>query len=144
MKRITIALMLIVGVFLTGCTKNYSPITYTKFVESFNGKENYVVKDKSKDYEEEYTRCFISSKKDVLFTYYEFETEEKAKDYVVKNYDNRKNYKLKDKKIYTTVKNTSGMYFYLVQIDKVVISGSSDSKKNKGEINKIIDEMLGD
>ena len=51
MKRITIALMLIVGVFLTGCTKNYSPITYTKFVESFNGKENYVVKDKSKDYE---------------------------------------------------------------------------------------------
>ena len=142
MKRIilTIALVLVGGLFLTGCTKNYVALTYTKFVETFNKKSEYIVKDMTLQ-TAAFDKAYVAGIGDIQYIYYEFDTVDNAKDYVKVNYDNRDGYSYKDKGTYIEVVCTNNMYFRLIQVDKMIIIGTSDNYNDKGEINKILKEL---
>ena len=142
MKRIITAVIIVISVFvLSGCNRNYDAITYTKFNEIFKEKKDYNIINQTLKYEDRFERCLEASGKNIQFLYYEFKTEEEARNYISDNYKNRKKYKFKDKKNYIIVKCTNKMYFYAVQVDKIVIVGDSPIKKNKKEIKKIFKEL---
>ena len=142
MKRIvlTIALVLVGGLFLTGCTKNYVALTYTKFVETFNKKEGYVVKDMALQ-NPSFSRYYVAGIENVQFIYYEFETVEKAQEYVKSNFDNRDGYSFKDKGTYMEVTCSDGQYYRLIQVDKMVLIGTSENNSDKGTINDVLGEL---
>ena len=141
MKRIITAVIIVISVFvLSGCNRNYDAITYTKFNEIFKEKKDYNIINQTLKYEDRFERCLEASGKNIQFLYYEFKTEEEARNYISDNYKNRKKYKFKDKKNSIIVKCTNKMYFYAVQVDKIVIVGDSPIKKNKKEIKKIFKE----
>ena len=142
MKRIITAVIIVISVFvLSGCNRNYDAITYTKFNEIFKEKKDYNIINQTLKYEDRFERCLEASGKNIQFLYYEFKTEEEARNYISDNYKNRKKYKFKDKKNSIIVKCTNKMYFYAVQVDKIVIVGNSPIKKNKKEIKKIFKEL---
>lgn len=142
MKRIITAVIIVISVFvLSGCNRNYDAITYTKFNEIFKEKKDYNIINQTLKYEDRFERCLEASGKNIQFLYYEFKTEEEARNYISDNYKNRKKYKFKDKKNSIIVKCTNKMYFYAVQVDKIVIVGDSPIKKNKKEIKKIFKEL---
>lgn len=143
MKKILKGLIFIFTIIIiTGCTKNYSSITYTKFNEVLNEQKGYMVSNQTNKYADKFERCLEAVGNNNQFLYYEFKTTEQAKKYIEDNYKGRKKYRFKDKKKYITVKCTKDMYFYAIQIDKSVIIGSSNIKKNKKEI-KTIFKALG-
>lgn len=142
MKKILKGLVLLAFLFLlSACTKDYKAITYTKFTEIFESEEGYLVNNSSHIYDEQFERYIEASGKNNLFIYYEFKTEDAARNYVALNYKNKKNFKYKDKKEYIIVKSTKNRYFYLIQIDKTVIVGSSDLKSSKKEINRMFKKL---
>ena len=142
MKRIITAVIIVISVFvLSGCNRNYDAITYTKFNEIFKEKKDYNIINQTLKYEDRFERCLEASGKNIQFLYYEFKTEEEARNYISDNYKNRKKYKFNDKKNSIIVKCTNKMYFYAVQVDKIVIVGDSPIKKNKKEIKKIFKEL---
>lgn len=142
MKRILKGLFLInLVIILCACSKNYDSITYTKFMEEFNNKKEYIVNNQSLRYENQFDRYIEAVGNNNQFSYFEFENEEKARTYVIDNYKNRKKYSFKDKGKYIEVRCTDNMYFRLIQIDKIVILGNSNLKSNKKEINKLLKEL---
>lgn len=142
MKRIIkVFLAILVVSFMTGCKKDYNAITYTKFVETFRDRQGFLVNNQSLKYEETFERCFEAASDNVQFLYFEFKDDNAAKEYITKNYANRKKYKFHNKGNYITVKCTNGMYFYAIQIDKTIIIGDSQVKKNRKEIKKIFKEL---
>lgn len=142
MKRILkVFLAVLVMVFMSGCKKNFNAITYTKFIENFKDKPGYLVTNQTLKYEEQFERCYEVSKDNIQFLYYEFKSEDEAKEYITKYYSNRKRYHFKNKNNYIKVKCTDGMYFYAIQIDKTIIIGDSPNKKNKREIKKVFKEL---
>ena len=119
MKKILKGLIFIFTIIIvSGCTKNYNPITYTKFNEVLNEQKGYMVSNQTTKYADKFERCLEAVGNNNQFLYYEFKTTEQAKKYI-------------------TVKCTKDMYFYAIQIDKSVIIGSSNFKKNKHEIKSI-------
>lgn len=142
MKKILKGLFLLLFVFLlTACTKNYKAITYTTFIETFQSEADYLVNNETSMFDDKFERYIEASGKNNQFIFYEFKTEEDAKNYVSVNYSNQKGYKYKAKKNYTIVKNTKKRYFYLIQVDKTVLIGNSDIKANKKEINRMFKKL---
>ena len=142
MKRIIMAVLLISSVFiLSGCIKNNKAITYTRFIESFKDKDGFLVDNQTLKYEDKFERCLEASGNNVQFLYYEFKTEDQAKKYISDNYKNRKKFRYNDNKKYITVKCSDKMYFYAIQIDKIVIIGDSPIKSNKKIIKSVFKEF---
>ena len=141
MKKILKGLFLLLFiVLLSACTKNYKPITYTKFIETLR-EEGYMINNSTNILNDNYDRYIEAAGKNNQFIYYEFKTEEKAKDYVETNYKGKKYFKYKDKKKYSTVKITKDRYFYLIQVDRMVLIGNTNIKSNKKEINRMFKKL---
>ena len=142
MKKILKGLFVLLFIFLlSACTKDYKSITYTKFIETFQSEREYLVNNETSILDNKFERFIEASGKNNLFVFYEFKTEEDAKNYVSLNYKNKKYFSYKDKNNYIIVKNTKNQYFYLIQIDKTVIIGSSDIKSNKKEIKRMFKKL---
>lgn len=142
MKRIiTVVAIFIFSLFLTGCTKNYKPITYTKFNEVFKDKNDFMIVNQTLKYQDRFERCIEASGKNIQFIYYEFKTEEEAREYLSENYKDRKKYRYKSNQKYSTVKCKDNMYFEAVQVDKIVLVGNSPMKANKKIIKGIFKEL---
>ena len=142
MKRIIMVVgILLCGIFLAGCSRNYNSITYTKFTETFKNKNDYLVINQTLKYEDKFERCIEANGKNIQFIYYEFKTEKEARKYMKDNYSNRNKYSYKDRKKYITVKCTDNMYFYVIQIDSTIIVGNSSVKNNRKEIKHIFKEL---
>ena len=127
-------------IIISGC-KKYEPITYTKFTETFNNKNGYIVNNQTLRYENLFERYIEVVGNNNQFAYYEFKTEDEARKYIADNYKDRRKYSYKDKKEYIIVKCTDKMYFRAIQVDKIVIVGNTNIKKNRHEINKILKEL---
>lgn len=142
MKKIFKGLFVLLFIFLlSACTKDYKPITYTKFIETFKAEEGYLVNNATSALEDKFERYIEASGKNNQFIFYEFKTEKDAKEYVKLNYTKNKYYKYSDKGSYSTVKKTKYGYFYLVQVDKIVLIGDTDIKANKKEINRMFKKL---
>ena len=142
MKKILKGLFILLFiVLLSACTKDYKSITYTKFTEYFKTESEYLVNNNSYLVDDKFERFIEASGKNNQFIYYEFDSEESAREYVEVNYKNRKGYSYKDKKDYITVKNTKNGYFQLIQIDKTVIIGNTNIKSNKKEIKRVLKNL---
>lgn len=142
MKRVLKGLFILLFVIiLSACTKNYKPITYTKFIETFKAEMDYLVNNESNIFDDRFERYIEASGKNNQFIFYEFKTEEAAREYVETNYKTDKEFKFKDKKEYIIVKSTKNRYFYLVQIDNIVLLGNTDIKSNKKEIMRIFKKL---
>ena len=142
MKRIMMVVVLLIGIlFISGCSSNPKPITYTKFIETFKDKDGFLTENQTLKYEDKFERCIESSTDDVTFLYYEFKSEEKARAYLEDNYKGRKKYRYSDNKKRIIVKCTDKMYFYAVQVDKSVVIGHTSNKKFKKVIKDIFKEL---
>ena len=141
MKKIIKGILVLSLIVLLSACKKYEAITYTKFIEVFNNKPNYIVNNQTLRYENLFERYIEVVGNNNQFAYYEFKTEEDAKKYITDNYTDRKKYSFKDHKDYIIVKCTDKMFFKAIQIDKIVIVGNTNIKKNKNEINSILKEL---
>lgn len=142
MKKILKGLFVLLFLFiLSGCTKDYKPITYTKFIETFKSEMEYLVNDRSPLIGDKFERYVEASGKNNQFIFYEFKTEKEAKSYVKLNYKNKKGFSYKNKSNCIIVKSTKGRYFYLIQIDKTVIIGNTEIKSNRREIKRIFKKL---
>lgn len=141
-KRILCSVLIIVSVlFLAGCKKDYSSITYKRFVEKMSDELNYSVTDSTLDYEDVYQRYYSAIKDDVVINYIEFESEEKAKEYMKTNYYKQKYYSYKDNDDYSTAKYTKIGYLYVIQVDNMVIKGSTDKNTKTSVVKKVFKEL---
>lgn len=141
MKRlIKIMLMTFMIIILGGCTKSYDKLSYTTYNEYFNSKNEYIILDKSSDYDITTTRYLEAGNKDVQAYYIEFQKKDDAVNYVNSLYKNQKYYKLKEKDNYTYVKRTKGEYFKLYRVDNVIVNVVSD-KKHKKEAKTILKDL---
>ena len=145
MKRIkriiSISLVILLICVLTACKKEYSSITYKRFVEKMGDGLNYSVKDNTLVYQDVFQRNYTAIKENVIITFYEFETEDEAKDYLKKNYDKEKYYRYKSYDGYSTVKYNKSGYLYMIQVDNIIISGYSDDNTDKYEIKNVFSEL---
>ena len=142
MKKILKGIIVLLFIFvLSACGKDYKPITYTKFTETFKSEPEYLVNNNTPLVDEKFERFIIAAGKNNQFTYYELKTEEAARKYVELNYKGEKGYSYKDKKDYITVKSSKGGYFYLIQIDNTIIIGNTEIKANKKEINRMFKKL---
>lgn len=138
MKRIKYLLVLVLGViFLTGCKHDYKTISYSKFIEEFKNS-NYYVNDYTSKYDDLFVRYIDISGKNIEFSYYEFETEEKAKEYIKESYKDSDVYSFEDQKDYIVISKNSDGYFYGVQAGKTFVSGQSNSLSFKRDVNKVM------
>lgn len=140
-KRILCTLVIVLSVlFICACSKEYSSVTYKKFVDKMGNQLGYTVVDKTISYEDIYQRYYSANKENVLFIFYEFKDAETAKEFM-KDYDNKKGYSYKSTDDYTIVKNSKSGYLKIIQVDNVVISGSSEKSSGKKEIKKVFKEL---
>ena len=128
-------------VLLSGCAKDYKAITSTEFIEKMNLEKGYLVNTHTPIYDSSITKSTSVNGNDIQFLFFEFENAKDAKNYVKKSYKDLGSYKYKDYGSYVVVKNTKGRYFYLIQIDNTVLSGNTDTKSNKKEINRIFKKL---
>lgn len=141
MKKIIKGIIALCLIVLLSACKNYEPITYTKFTETFSNRDGYIVNNQTLRYENQFERYIEVVGNNNQFAYYEFKTDEEARQYITDNYKNRSKYSFKDKKDYIIVKCTNKMYFKAIQVGKTVIVGNTSIKKNKKEVNKILKEL---
>ena len=142
MKKILKGLFVLLFLFiLSGCTKDYKPITYTKFMETFKSDQEYLTNDRTPMMGDQFERFVEASGKNNQFIFYEFKTEKDARKYVKLNYKGQKNFSYRDKKNCIIVKNTKGKYFHLIQVDKTIIIGNTNIKSNKKEIKRVFKEL---
>ena len=120
-------------VLLSGCAKDYKEITSTKFMDTLKAQEGYLLNTHTPIYDSYIEKSIGASGDNVQFLFFVFDSEQSAKKYVKNKY--------KDYGDYIEVKNTKGKYFRLIQINKTVISGSSDNKSEKKEINNIFKKL---
>ena len=128
-------------VLLAGCAKDYKATTTDKFIDAFSNDSEYLLNTHTPIYDTNIERSTAVSGKGIQYLFFEFDTEKNAKSYVKTNYKGIENYKYKDYSDYVEVKSTKGRYFRLVQVDKTVISGYSDTKSDKKEINRIFKKL---
>lgn len=142
MKRIKYIFVLMIGVLLlSGCGKNYKPITYTKFIENFNDSEKFYVTDDTLKYESIFERFIEVNGLNTEFTYMEFKTESEAKKYVKNNYENNSYYKYKTSGNSIVITRNQNKYVYGVQVDKIFVIGQTPNKKYKSEVNKNMSKL---
>lgn len=128
-------------VLLSGCAKDYKEITSTKFMDTLKAQEGYLLNTHTPIYDSYIEKSIGASGEKAQFLFFVFDSEQSAKKYVKNNYKDFSGYKYKDYGDYIEVKNTKGKYFRLIQINKTVISGSSDNKSEKKEINNIFKKL---
>lgn len=141
-KRILCTLVIVLSVLvLSACKKDYNAITYKRFVEKLGDELNYPITDNTLLYQGVYQRNYTAIKDDVMFIFYEYESADKAKEFMKKNYEDKKYYTYTSKDNYSTVKYSKRGYLYIVQVDNIIISGSSEKDTNKSEIKKVFKEL---
>lgn len=128
-------------ILLSGCAKDYKEITSTKFMEVLKNETSYLVNTHTALYDSNIETSIAASSEKAQFLFFEFGSEKEAKEYVKKNYKDFSGYKYKDYGTYVEVKSSKDGYFRLVQINKIVISASSDIKSSKKEINNIFKKL---
>ena len=128
-------------ILLSGCAKDYKEITSTKFMEILKDENGYLINTHTPIYDSNIEESISATGENVQFLFFEFGSKKEAKDYVENNYKNLKGYKYKDYGNYIEVRNTKTGYFYLIQIDKMVIRANSDIKSSKKEIKKIFKQL---
>lgn len=127
-------------VLLSGCAKDYKAITSTKFIETLKN-EGYLVNTHTPIYDSNTEESISASGKNTQFLFFVYDSEKDAKKYVANTYKKAEGYSYKEYDNYIIVKNTKNGYFYLVQVDKTVISANSDLKSSKKEINNIFKKL---
>lgn len=141
MKKIVKVFLVIFSlVILTGCGKNYDKLSYIEYNEYFNSKHEYVVLDKSKDYDITTTRYLEAGDGNVQVFYIEYAKTDDAIKYVNDLYKDKKYYKLKTKNNYSYVKSTKGKYFKLYRVDNVIVNVVAD-KEYKKDVNKVLKDL---
>ena len=139
MKRIKrlvfIFVILLSVVLLSACKKDYSSITYKRFTAKMSDELGYSVTDNSLSYEGIYERYISASKEGVIFIFMEFEDKDSAESYM-KGYEKQKGYSYNKKDDYTIVKNSKGGYVKIIQIDNIIISGSTEKSNYRTDVNK--------
>ena len=67
MKKILKGLFVLLFLFiLSGCTKDYKPITYTKFIETFRTEMDYVINDGTSSFDDRFERYDFQHKEKIL------------------------------------------------------------------------------
>ena len=134
-------LLLIVLFCLTGCNKNYSELTSTKFLSEFTGKD-YTIIDHSYETENFFDRNIEVGKKNVNFYYVIYKTEKEAKEFMEEKYKNNKNYKYvqKGKTIIATDQGIKE-YTRIIKVNKTILVAKSNGLfaklKLKQELNNL-------
>ena len=142
MKRILCTFLIVLSVLLLcACKKDYSAITYKRFSAKMSDDLSYSVTDKSLSYEGIYERYISASKEGSLFLFIEFEDKDAAEKYMKDNYKDAKGYSYKEEKDYITVTNSKNGYVKIVQIDNVIISGSTEQSTYKSDVKKAFKEL---
>lgn len=142
MKRILCTFLIVLSILLLcACKKDYSAITYKRFSAKMSDDLSYSVTDKSLSYEGIYERYISASKEGSLFLFIEFEDKDAAEKYMENNYKDAKGYSYKEEKDYTVVTNSKNGYVKIVQIDNVIISGSTEQSTYKSDVKKAFKEL---
>lgn len=134
-------LIMIFIMILTGCSKNYSAINYSKFLGEFNNKKEYTIIDKTVIDEGVYKRSYEAGNSKYTFFYFQFNNKKEAKNYMVKNYKNKKHFSYKEKESYNVAKTNIDDYLIAIQTDDIVIIGQGKNFLSRFQINKIIKEI---
>ena len=141
-KRILCLLIVFISVIiLSGCGNSYSSVTYSRFTEKLSDELGFTVTDNSLSYEGIYERALSAVKDDALFNYYEFSSSKEAKEFVKKRYEKKKNYSYKSYDDYSVVKYSKTGYIQIIQVDNIVITGSTEKDSKKSEIKKVFKEL---
>lgn len=143
MKKIlvNISIILISIIMLSGCGKSYEKLSYTRYNEYFNNKNDYVTIDHSSDRGTEIIRDLEAGNGTIKVMYLEFKTEESASSYIKEMYKKSDGYKYKINDDTTFIQNKNGMYFKLYKIDNIILYAISLEKNDKHEINKILKDL---
>ena len=142
MKRILCTFLIVLSILLLcACKKDYSAITYKRFIAKMSDDLSYSVTDKSLSYEGIYERYISASKEGSIFLFIEFEDKDSAEKYMKDNYKDQKGYSYKEEKDYIVVTNSKNGYVKIVQMDNVVISGSTEIASNKSDVKKAFKEL---
>lgn len=141
MKRIYVLLLTLGVLLLVGCTKDYKAIAYTKFVKTFENDSNYILDNQSLKYENQYERFLDATGEKTKYYFYEFKTKEEARDYMISNYKDRDGFKFKDKNKYIEVIKNDEIYFQIIQVDNIIVSGTANSSKDKKEVLNIFKKL---
>ena len=134
-------LLLIVLFCLTGCNKNYSELTSTKFLSEFTGKD-YTIIDHSYETENFFDKNIEVGKKNVNFYYVIYKTEKEAKEFMEEKYKNNKKYKYvqKGKTIIATDQGIKE-YTKVIKVNKTILVAKSNGLfaklKLKQELNNL-------
>lgn len=140
-RFLKIVLVLLIGLTLVGCGKNYEKITYTDYQEYFNKKEGYIVQEKSEGYDVTVRRYFEASNNNVQVYYIEYAKEDDAIQYMKDSFEDKDDYKLKLKDNYSYAKSTKNKYQKVYRVDNVIINVIARDKKYKKEVNNILKDL---
>ena len=141
-KNIKVILILFMTIILTGCTKDYTAISYSKFISEFNDKKDYEIIDKTLINEGVYKRSYEAGNGNCTFFYFEFENEKDANSYMKTNYKDNDSFSYKDEDNYIIAKTKSlKNYVKIIKVDNTVIIGKSEKFFDRFSINKIYKEL---
>lgn len=140
-KFLKAILLLLIGLTLVGCGKNYEKITYTDYQEYFNKKEGYIVQERSEGYDVTVRRYFEASNNNVQVYYIEYAKEDDAIQYMKDSFEDKGDYKLKLKDDYSYAKSTRDKYQKVYRVDNVIINVIARDKQYKKEVNNILKDL---
>ena len=142
MKRLFKIFIIIFSVILmTGCAKKIDKLSYASFNEFFSGKDNYEIKDRTKNFDINIRKYIEAGNGKIQILYIEFANEKYADDYINTYYKKSENTKIKKYKTYTYIKSNKNVYMKSYKVDNVIVTGISTDKKNKKQLNKILKEL---
>ena len=129
-------------IILSGCVKNLDKLSYSKFDEYFSKKDNYSVIDKTSQYDIEVRKYVEAGDGYIQIFYIEFSNNKNADKYLKGIYLSDNNYKVKYKKNYVFIKNKKGNYFRLYKQNNKIIYGTTNNKRHKKDINRVLNDLL--
>lgn len=141
-KNIKVILTLFIVIILTGCSKDYTAISYSKFISEFDNRENYNIIDKTSINQGIYKRSYEAGNGDLNFFYLEFNDNKEAKSYMKRNYKDNDEFSYNNEKDYAVAKTKlSKRYIKVINVDNVVIIGKSEKFFDRFSVNKIYKEL---
>lgn len=138
MKKIVKLLSTVIFVFILAGCKNIEKLSYTKFNEYFSNKDGYTIIDQTDKYDIDVRKFIEAGDGDVQYFYIEFDNETSADKYLKTEY---KNYKIKDYKKYSYIKDTKNGYMKLYKINNVIVYAKTSDKKYTAILNKTLKEL---
>lgn len=129
-------------VILSGCIKNLDKLSYSNFNEYFSKRNNYDVIDKTSQYDIGVRKYIEAGDGYIQIFYIEFSNNKNANKYINNIYLNDNNYKVKNKKNYTYIKNKKGNYFRLYKKNNKIIYGTTNNKRHIKDVKRVLNELL--